>query len=80
MLIEKTWWTDVSDSNQIVTVDWDKGKEVAYGWNEACAKVVSVFGLPGERFYYRPKDEYMIFIFKSKRDATLCKVLLSEIM
>lgn len=76
--MEKTWWTDVSNPEQIVRVDWDQGIDAAYEWNEACAKVLNVFGLPGNRFYYRPKEDYMIFIFKSVKDATLCRVLLSE--
>ena len=80
ILVEKPWWTEVSNTGQIVAVDWNKGIEVAYGWNEACAKVVAVFGLPGERFYYRPKEEFMIFVFKSVKDAKLCRILLSEII
>jgi hypothetical protein len=79
-LVEKTWWTDISNPDQIVQVDWSHGIDVAYGWNEACAKVLSVFGLPGERFYYRPKEDFMIFIFKSVKDAQLCRILLSEIV
>lgn len=77
-LVEKTWWTDISNPEQIVQVNWINDLNVASSWNEACAKVLSVFGLPGERFYYRPKENYMIFIFKSVKDATLCRILLSE--
>jgi len=80
ILVEKTWWTDVSNPEQIVQVNWINGLTVANSWNEACAKVLSVFGLPGERFYYRPKEDYMIFIFKSIKDARLCRILLSEIV
>jgi hypothetical protein len=80
MLVEKTWWTDVDNLDQIVRVDWENGIDVVYSWNEACAKVLSVFGLPGDRFYYRPKEDYMIFIFKSIKDATLCRILLSEVL
>lgn len=80
MLVEKTWWTNIDNPDQIVEVGWDNGIGTAHGWNEACAKVLSVFGLPGERFYYRPKDEFMIFIFKSVKDAKLCRILLSEII
>jgi hypothetical protein len=80
ILVEKTWWTDVSNPEQIVQVNWINGLTVANSWNEACAKVLSVFGLPGERFYYRPKEDYMIFIFKSIKDAQLCRILLSEIV
>jgi hypothetical protein len=47
-------------------------------WNETCAVVVEVFGLPGERYTYHPQYEDMRFIFKSKKDAELCRILLSE--
>jgi hypothetical protein len=80
MLLEKTWWTNIADPDHIVVVDWNHGINVAYGWNEACAKVLSVFGLPGGKFYYRPKEDYMIFIFRSAKDAKLCRILLSEII
>ena len=80
MLVEKTWWTDISNPEQIVQVNWINGLNVASNWHEACAKVLSVFGLPGERFYYRPKEDFMIFIFKSVKDARLCRILLSEVM
>ena len=47
-------------------------------WNETCISVVEVFGLPGDRWTYHPKEEEMSFHFKSKKDADLCKILLSE--
>ena len=80
MVSEKPWWTYIDNPDQIVQVDWSHGINVAYGWNEACAKVLSVFGLPGDRFYYRPKEDYMIFIFKSTKDAKMCRILLSEVI
>jgi hypothetical protein len=47
-------------------------------WNEICADVVEVFGLPGDRFTYHPRYEDMSFIFKNQKDYDLCRVLLSE--
>lgn len=47
-------------------------------WNETCAMVLEVFGLPGNRFVYKPFENFMTFTFKSKKDADLCRVLLSE--
>jgi len=47
-------------------------------WNEACADVIEVFGLPGDRFTSYAKMESMEFYFKSNRDAELCKILLSD--
>ena len=80
ILVEKTWWTNISNPDQVVRIDWDSGIGFAYGWNEACAKVLSVFGLPGDKYYYRPTDNFMMFIFKSTKDATLCRILLSEVV
>jgi hypothetical protein len=47
-------------------------------WNETCAQVLEVFGLPGHRFTYHPHEDYMTFSFNNEKDATLCKILLSE--
>jgi hypothetical protein len=47
-------------------------------WNETCASVVEVFGLPGDRYTYHPRYEDMRFLFTSKKDYHLCKILLSD--
>jgi hypothetical protein len=49
-----------------------------FWWNEICADVVEVFGLPGDRFTSHPYENFMLFKFKSKKDYELCKILLSE--
>jgi hypothetical protein len=59
-----------------VTVKWDNQKE--HWWNETCALVLEVFGLPGERYSTHPKHDAMFFNFKSEKDANLCRILLSE--
>ena len=60
----------------VIRVQWTKGMD--YKWNELCADVVEVFGLPGNRFISRPTVDYMDFHFKSKKDADLCRIILSE--
>ena len=70
------WWTDQIPKNQIVKIDWHNQNN--YWWNETCADVLEVFGLPGGRFYYKPHPDHMTFTFKTKKDADLAKVLLSE--
>ena len=70
------WWTTATDPEQIIIVQWNNQHNE--WWNETCASVLEVFGLPGQRFYYKPYEQYMTFTFKSKKDAALCKVLLSE--
>ena len=69
-------WVDTATSAQIVTVPWDN-KNVPW-WNETCAMVLEVFGLPGSRFYYRPYESHMTFTFKNKKDADVCRILLSD--
>lgn len=59
-----------------VKIDWNNQHN--QWWNETCASVLEVFGLPGNRFIYKPESDYMIFEFASQKDADLCKILLSE--
>jgi hypothetical protein len=47
-------------------------------WNEICAKVIEVFGLPGDRYVTSNTPYFMIFRFKSEKDFILCEILLSE--
>lgn len=59
-----------------IRVPWEG--QPNYMWNEACADIHEVFGLPGNRFMTNPQLEYMDFYFKSEKDAALCKILLSD--
>jgi len=47
-------------------------------WNEICAMVLEVFGLPGDRYVTSTAPNFMIFRFKSEKDFALCEILLSE--
>ena len=60
----------------VVSVAWQG--QSGYWWNEVCADVLEVFGLPGDRFTSHPKVNQMDFHFKSQRDADLCQILISE--
>jgi len=59
-----------------VCINWDN--QNGFWWNETCALVLEVFGLPGNRYESHPDTDCMLFTFKSKKDADLCKILLSE--
>jgi hypothetical protein len=59
-----------------VKVLWDN--QNGFWWNETCATVLEVFGLPGNRYVSKPEEDVMSFIFTNKKDADLCKILLSE--
>jgi hypothetical protein len=69
-------WDNEITKDQIITVKWYSQNNE--WWNETCANVVEVFGLPGQRYFYKPYPDFMTFTFKSKKDADLCKVLLSD--
>lgn len=60
-----------------VEVNWHVGQN-GFWWNETCALVLEVFGLPGDRFVYTPSEDKMIFKFKNTKDASLCRILLSD--
>ena len=62
--------------NNTITVVWDN--QNGFWWNETCAMVLEVFGLPGGRYESAPNHDYMSFTFKNKKDADLCRILLSE--
>ena len=59
-----------------IVIPWQGQNNV--WWNEICADVVEVFGLPGNKFTYHPRYEDMAFIFENKKDHDLCRILLSE--
>lgn len=60
-----------------VKVSWDD-KQTGAWWNETCAMVLEVFGLPGGRFMSHPTHDFMIFYFKSEKDQFLCQTMLSD--
>lgn len=60
-----------------VKIDWDEHNGTIW-WNETCAMVLETFGVPGNKYVYKPKFDHMIFHFRSEKDALLCKILLSD--
>lgn len=60
-----------------VRINWTPSQGAPW-WNECCASVLQVFGLPGHRFIYHPFEDYMEFLFASEKDAIMCKILLSD--
>ena len=63
-------------SDYQVVIKWNN-QSVPW-WNECCAMVLEVFGLPGHRFVYTPHEDYMAFKFNNQKDYDLCRILLSE--
>lgn len=69
----------MTPSDHEVILDWAPDRQSIW-WNERCAMVLEVFGLPGNRYVYTPTIDYMTFTFKSKKDAQLCRIMFSEII
>jgi hypothetical protein len=55
-----------------VCVKWDN--QNGFWWNETCAIVVEVFGLPGARYITDVTINNMTFWFRDHRDALLFKL------
>jgi len=66
---------DFSDTAFNVWIEWKKEN---MPWNEICAKVLEVFGLPGDRYITTTSTMHLLFRFRSKKDYQLCTILLSE--
>ena len=66
----------MAKTSNTVTVLWDN--QNGFWWNETCAIVLEVFGLPGDRYITKPSHDAMFFDFKNEKDADLCRILLSE--
>lgn len=64
------------DLKKTIRIPWNNQQE--HWWNETCADIMQVFGLPGDRYTSHPTPDYMDFHFKSQKDADLCKILISE--
>ena len=69
-------WISVEKTSNTRAVEWDN--QNGFWWNETCAVVLEVFGLPGNRYTSHPTQDAMFFNFKSVKDADLCRILLSE--
>ena len=40
-------------------------------WNEACAKAMEMFGLPGDKYSCRITNEFIEFWFRDEKDAIM---------
>jgi hypothetical protein len=65
-------------SQNIIKINWQLGQDNSKWWNSICADIMQIFGLPGDRYTTHANVDYMTFDFKSKKDAMLCRILLSD--
>lgn len=62
--------------DNVVTVPWKNQSDV--WWNETCANIMEVFGLPGGRYRTEISVECMHFFFENEKDAFMCKIMISD--
>lgn len=68
---------ETTEDQYNIWIEWNQSN---MPWSEICAKVLEVFGLPGDRYVCSPSTHFMLFKFKTKRDFLLGEILLSEYM
>jgi hypothetical protein len=62
--------TPSSKQGTRVCIPWTRATDKSHPlWNEICAWCVEQCGLPGDRFEWHPKIDYMEFYFKNEKDA-----------
>ena len=62
--------------NNVVTVPWKSQSNV--WWNQTCANIIEVFGLPGGRYVTEVSSECVHFFFENEKDAFMCKLMISD--
>lgn len=78
MVYDTSYPNGETTENQFnIYIEWNQPN---MPWNEICAKVLEVFGLPGDRYVSSPCTHFMLFRFKTKSDFLLGEILLSEYM
>jgi len=60
-----------------IKVYWIEGDEVTL-WIGKFAKIMEVFGLPGDKYLTNAHDEYMLFSFVDAEDAVMAKLMLGD--
>jgi hypothetical protein len=65
-----------ADPEKVIRIPWNNQSQT--WWTDTCADIMEVFGLPGHRYNSHPTPDYMDFHFKSKKDAELCRILVSH--
>jgi hypothetical protein len=64
-----------------VKLKWDDKRDpyIENGqWNHTFAMIIEKFGLPGGRYLTKVTEEDMDLTFQDPKDATMCRLMLSE--
>lgn len=59
------------DGPKTVLLYWEDPHDTGAMWNEACARAVEIFGLPGHRYKTEITADWMKYKFKRKKDALM---------
>lgn len=64
--------------NKEIKIFYNSTNQKGPWWNELCARIIELFGLPGNKYTTEVCSDFMSFKFKNEKDAFLCKIMLSE--
>jgi len=59
-----------------IKVPWKNQSNI--WWNETCANIIEIFGLPGDKYTTEVSANEMLFFFQNEKDAMMCMLLISE--
>lgn len=59
-----------------IKVPWKNQSNI--WWNETCANIIEIFGLPGDKYTTEVSADEMLFFFQNEKDAMMCMLLISE--
>ena len=62
-----------------VTIKWGRGADTMEYWNQLSIASLELFGLPGDRYITDISADYMIWSFRSDKDALIFKLKFSEV-
>jgi hypothetical protein len=54
-----------------IQVPWQDPYDKDFMWNELLAWTMETYGLPGERWVYKPTENYMDFSFPDENDSLM---------
>jgi hypothetical protein len=57
-----------------IQINWKEGDTVTL-WTEKCVSIIEAFGLPGDKYFTKVTEDYMLFSFIDAEDALVAKLI-----
>lgn len=79
--VNATYETDTLQDKEFphpVRIKWSRHLDTIFLWNEVCADIMELFGLPGNRYITDVNINDMTVYFRDERDAVIMALKFSE--